>query len=118
MRALVRYFNITLQVFKKPSSLNIPDIPGPKLFVACLSKEAKSEGISLVSNLRQQGIAALLSSGDRSLKAQMRQANGLAVHYVAIIGEDEVKSHTVTLRTMATGDQQTVAVDKLKELLL
>jgi histidyl-tRNA synthetase len=101
----------------KRQEINVPDLPGPKLFVACLGKEAKSEGIRLVSDLRQQGIAALLSGGDRSLKAQLRQANGLTVDYVAIIGEDEVKNNTITLRTMATSEQQTISIDKLKELL-
>jgi histidyl-tRNA synthetase len=101
----------------KRQEVNVPDLPKPKLFVACLGEEAKLEAIRLVSTLRQQGIAAIMATGNRSLKAQLRQANGFAIDRVAIIGEDEVKNHTVTLRNMVTGEQQTVAKDKLPKLL-
>ncbi len=43
-----------------------------------------------------------MATGDRSLKAQLRQADSLGSNYAAIIGEDEVKSGTVTLRNMKT----------------
>ncbi len=102
----------------KRQEVEVPDLPRPKLFVACLGGEAKSKGIRLVSDLRQQGIPVFMSTGDRSLKAQLRQANGLAVDYAAIIGEDEVKTDTIAFRNMATGEQKTVALDKLKELLI
>ncbi len=101
----------------KRQEVNVPDLPKPKLFVACLGEEAKLEAIRLVSNLRQQGIAAIMATGDRSLKAQLRQANGFAIDHVAIIGEDEVKNHTATLRNMVTGEQQTMAKDNLPTLL-
>jgi histidyl-tRNA synthetase len=59
----------------------------------------------------------LTAYSDKSLKAQLRQANNLSVKYTAIIGEDEVKNGTVTLRDMSTSDQRTVPVNKLTELL-
>jgi len=101
----------------KRQEVNVPDLPKPRLFIACLGEEAKLEATKLISNLRQQGIAAIMATGDRSLKAQLRQANGFAIDHVAIIGEDELKSHAVTLRNMANGEQKTVAADKLTSLL-
>ncbi len=101
----------------KKQEIDVPVLPKTKLFVAYLGEEAKSEAIKLVSNLRQQSIAAIMATGDRSLKAQLRQANGFAIDRVAIIGEDEVKNQVITLRNMETGEQQTVAMDKLPGLL-
>ena len=101
----------------KKQEVNVPDLPETELFVACLGDEAKLAATRLISDLRQQGISAILATGDRSLKAQLRQANGLAINRVAIIGEDEIKNHAVTLRNMVTGEQQTVAMDKLSGLL-
>lgn len=101
----------------KRQEVNIPDLPKPRLFIAWLGAEAKLEAIKLVSNLRRHGIAVIMATGDRSLKAQLRQANGFAIDQVAIIGEDELKNHAVTLRNMANGEQQTIAIDKLSSLV-
>lgn len=101
----------------KKQAVFVPETPSPKLFIACLGDEAKLIAMRLASDLRQQHISVLVSSGDKSLKAQLRQANDFAVDYTAIVGEDEIKNHVVTLRHMATGEQQTVPVDKLAQLL-
>ena len=101
----------------KRQEVFVPEIPSPKLFIACLGDEAKLIAMRLASDLRQQHISVLMSSGGKSLKAQLRQANDFAVDYAAIIGEDEIKNHAVTLRHMATGEQQTIPVDKLAQLL-
>ncbi|MCH7552701.1 MAG: histidine--tRNA ligase, partial [Chloroflexi bacterium] len=50
----------------------------------------------------------LAASGERSLKAQMRQADALGVAYAAIIGERELQGGTVTLRRLADGSQEMV----------
>jgi histidyl-tRNA synthetase len=56
--------------------------------------------------------------GDKSLKAQLKQANKLGVRYAVIIGEEEVKAGTVTLRDMTSAEQKTMPVIQLLELLL
>jgi histidyl-tRNA synthetase len=47
----------------------------------------------------------------------MRQANSLGVRFAVIIGEEEIKTGTVVLRTMATAQQKTVPVNDLPGLL-
>jgi histidyl-tRNA synthetase len=101
----------------KKQEVAVPALPKPSLLIAYLGEEAKLQGMMLLSGLRQQGVSALMATGDRSLKAQLRQANGLAIDQVAIIGEDEVKNNAVTLRNMVTGEQQTVAIDNLAALI-
>jgi len=93
------------------------DLPAPPIFVAHLGNEAKLQAVKLVSTLRKGGIAAIMATGDRSLKGQLRQANSLGSSYAVIIGEDEVQSGAVTLRNMMTGEQRTVSPAELGELL-
>ena len=38
-------------------------------------------------------------------------------HFVAIIGENEMKNGTVTLKDMTTGEQQQLTVDSLIEAI-
>ena len=96
----------------------IPPVPsGNKVFVAYLGDEAKAEAIKLSAELRRGGIAVICNLGDRSLKAQLRQANALGAAYALIIGEDEVGSRTVVLRNMEKGEQQKVPANEVLGLL-
>jgi histidyl-tRNA synthetase len=101
----------------KRQGVAVPTLPPPTVFVAYLGKDAKDEAIRLTSHLRKSGISALASLSERSLKAQLKQANVSGVRYAVIIGEDEVKSKTVVLRNMAKGEQETIPLDKIAELL-
>jgi histidyl-tRNA synthetase len=72
----------------------------PMAFVAPLGEAAKGIGVQLVSRLRRAGISADMDYAGRSLKSQMRQADKLGAHYVAIIGEDELAGGFVTLKNL------------------
>lgn len=101
----------------KKQRISVPDLPAPKAFVAYLGNEAKLEAVRLASDLRKDGVAVIVATGDRSLKAQLRQADGIGSNHVVIVGEDEMKSQTVTLRNMKTGEQQTVSPTNLRRLI-
>jgi histidyl-tRNA synthetase len=62
-------------------------------------------------------VAAVLAVGDRSLKAQMRQADAARAVYAAIIGQEELASETVVLRRMADGQQERVAIGQVAQWL-
>jgi histidyl-tRNA synthetase len=79
------------------------------LYLASASPEARQPAFTLAIELRRAGISAELDYTHRSLKAQMKDANRLGVRLAALIGEDELKADTLTLRDMVTGDQSTVA---------
>lgn len=96
----------------------IPPAPSAQMvFVAYLGDEAKAEAVKLTAELRRGGIAVVSNLGDRSLKAQLRQANTLGAAYALIIGEEEVDSRTVMLRDMAKGEQRKVSMDEVVGLL-
>ncbi len=80
----------------------------PRVYVAIQTPAARAVAFKLASDLRRQGIPALAASGDRSLKAQMRQADALGAEYAAIIGERELRDGVVALRRLADGAQETV----------
>ena len=51
-------------------------------------------------------MGAILSSGTRALRGQMRQANALGIPYVAILGDDEIQRAEVVIRDMETSSQE------------
>jgi len=98
----------------KKQNVAIPPIPKPKVFIAYLGDEARDEAIKLASTLRRGDIGVIEAVGDKSLKAQLRQANALGVGYAVIIGEEEVRTDTVILRDMTSAEQKTVPINELR----
>jgi histidyl-tRNA synthetase len=82
--------------------------PHLDVFIAPLGAESMTEAFAIVSQLREHGLSCEINALERSLKAQMKQANKLSSHYVVIIGEDEVNSGQVLLKDMHSGEQQLV----------
>jgi histidyl-tRNA synthetase len=101
----------------KARKIKPPGVLKPVAFIAYLGKEAKTEAIKLASQLRNAQIAVILATGDKSLKSQLRQANSLGTNYAIIIGEQEVKTHSVVLRDMITNKQETLPVTELGKAL-
>jgi len=101
----------------KKQAVPVPALAEPRVFIARMGEEAGKEAIKLVSALRRAGIGAMVAMGNKSLKAQLRQANNIGVRHTVIIGEEELKTGTAVLRDMTTGEQKNVPVSKLPELL-
>ena len=97
----------------KKQGVSVPAPPGLQVLIACLGEPAREAAIKLAAVLRRDGVPAVTAAGEKSLKAQLRQANALGVRYAVIIGEDEVKAGTVTLRDMASARQETIGVADL-----
>ena len=70
--------------------------------------------LKVATAFRESGIQTDVYYGDKGMKAKMKYANKLYIPYVAIIGEDEVKNNTVSLKNMFTGEQKTISVDEIK----
>ena len=101
----------------KKQAVPVPPLPRPQVFIAHMGEEARNEAVKLASRLRRAGIGAIEATGDKSLKAQLRQANNLGVRHTVIIGEQELKTGTVVLRDMTTAEQKNVPLNQVLDLL-
>lgn len=74
----------------------------PRVFVVYLGKtpELKAAAVEVTARLRHAGLKTEMSYGDRSAKAQMKQANGSGAAYAVIIGEDELAGDFVTVKDL------------------
>ena len=89
------------------------------VWVIPIGAEAMLPAFSLLNRLRDAGIASDMDHGGKSLKSQMKQANRLGVRTVLMIGEEEARTHQVTLKNMETGEQTRMsaieAINQLKQ---
>lgn len=88
-----------------------------KVYLACLGEKAYREGFKILHHLRQNGISADIDYEDKSLKAQMREADKLKAEFVLIIGDDELKKGVIMVRNMQTKEQKEVKSEKVIEEL-
>ena len=102
----------------KKQGVAIPTLPRPKVFLAYIGDEAKDGAIKQAAKLRREGFGVIMAAGNKSLKAQLRQANNLNVNYAVIIGEQEIKDGTAILRDMTTSEQKSVPLPQLQGLLI
>jgi len=102
----------------KEEKISIPPLPEPVVFIAYLGSEAKNEAIKLAFQLRQVGIATIVAVGDKSLKAQLKQADARGTSYAIIIGKEEIESQSAILRDMKSGEQKIIPLAKVAETLI
>ena len=79
--------------------------------------ENNDRAIEVGSILRNNGINTDVYLENKKIKAKFKYANKLNVPYVAIIGEEEEKNGTVSLKNMETGEQEELSIDRLIELV-
>ena len=104
-------------------SLGTGEIPPPapsRGSVYCVSagEEAFRRNFILLSALRKRGIRGEIDYGDRSLKAQMRQANRMGVDYALIRGAEEIGEGGSKLKDMRTGEEKFFPEDEVVPFII
>jgi histidyl-tRNA synthetase len=91
----------------------LPTAETPDVFFAPLGNEAKLIAARLADEARRDGLSAIVGTGDRSMRARMRQASTSGAKIAVILGDDELRERRATVKDLAGGDQRTVPFDEL-----
>ena len=87
-------------------------------FIAGFGSLGSQAGLTLLNDLRSQGIIADTDHNASTLKTLLRSADRLSAPYVVILGDDEVTRNELILRNMKTKEQESIplatAVSMLK----
>ncbi len=90
-----------------------PGIGRKGLYILRAGSVPYEDMVGLAARLRLSGIPVDFPLSDRSLSKGMKYASSLKYPYVAIMGEEEWEGGKITLRDMATGEQETLSVEEL-----
>ncbi len=71
----------------------------------------------LAVKLRKENLSVDFDYLQRSVKAQMREANKMNARYVLFIGGDEYKEGMIKLKNMATGVEEKVAITEISKTI-
>ena len=87
-------------------------------FIVAADEKSELYAFNLLTNLRRKNISVTMDFAKRSLKAQMKQAAKSGAKFALIIGEDEVKNSTVTIKNLETSTQETISISEVEEKIL
>ena len=80
-------------------------------------KNESEFALRVLEVLQSSGISAELYPDPVKMKKQMQYANRKGVHYVMLIGEEEMKAGHYTLKNMETGEQTKEVLSELIKLI-
>ena len=73
--------------------------------------------IPAATAFRNAGINAEIYTLNKKIKSKFKYADRLKIPYIAIIGEEEQSNGTVSIKNLATGEQETVSVEEAIKII-
>ena len=91
------------------------DLGNADLFIIPLGTQL--DAIKIAAELRDAGKVVEIAFGERGLKGAMKGADKSGAKHVVVLGENEVASGSVELKTMSSGDTKSVRISDLVNAL-
>ena len=107
------------RLFSKLSELNIlneKEQAISKVLVVSMTDNINI-AFNVANKIREAGINTDIYLENKKIKAKFKYADRLKILYVAIIGEEEEKNKTITLKNMETGEQKELNLDDAIDIL-
>ncbi len=100
------------------TSAGFPEEQKPLIYIAGMDETSRNLAFKTALELRGKGVCAEVDHMGRSVKAQFKYADKISAKFVAVIGENEVKTKTVNLKKMSDGTSKEVKIEDLSKYLL
>ena len=95
----------------------LPNATSVDLYLIALGDSTKRFVSTLVNKLRNQDFSVDMAYGDRALKGAMKAADRSGAKFSAVIGETELTNQVFMIKTMETGESQSVTLASLEQFL-
>jgi len=96
--------------------IDAPPPESPVAMIIPLGERAELAGQGLLARLRLAGVAADMAYRG-NMKKRLSRANDAGAAFAVILGDVELDSGEVQLKNLASGEQHSVAFDKIAEVL-
>jgi histidyl-tRNA synthetase len=81
---------------------------GVPIYITAFDQDHLHESLSLAAELRRAGLKVTSQLTPGKLQKQFRQADRIGAGLVLVLGPDEVKEKTVSVKDLRTGDQRSI----------
>ena len=86
---------------------------GTQVLFVNFGKEEANYCLTLLKKLRSEGIKSEIYPSATKMKKQMQYADRKNVEYVLLVGENEMRTNTITVKNMFDGSQKNVTFEQL-----
>lgn len=108
-----RIYDVLLGLEKFPPQA----LSAPTAMVVNFGTQSQDTCLHLLAQLRKAGISSEMYPADDKLKKQFDYATKKGIPYMIFIGEQELTDSTATLKNIISGEQQTMPITEITELL-
>lgn len=102
-----------LLIVMEAEGLGFGDAGSLDVYLVALGPQAMVCGVPYVQSLRRHGLRCEIDYLNRSMKAQMRDANRQQAKFTVILGDNEMAKNSCVVKDMATGAQEEVTLTEL-----
>ncbi|BDQ04344.1 MAG: histidine--tRNA ligase [Ignavibacterium sp.] len=96
--------------------LNLPE-PSIDIYLVRIDNDLLLKISELASQLRKNDLTVDYDYLNRSVKAQMREANKMNSRFVLFVGGDEYKNEELVLKNLSNGQQENIKLSELSTLI-
>lgn len=98
---------------------SLPKISSADAYMVVVGEQAAKQSLLLAEQLRDDipNLKLITHCGGGSFKNQFKRADRSGARWALILGDDEIDQRVVGVKTMATGEQETIAWDALANYL-
>jgi histidyl-tRNA synthetase len=96
--------------------IDAPQPERPTVVLVPLGERAEAAAQAIVAGLRREGVAVDMAYRG-NMKKRLARANSAGATYALIIGDDELDRGEAQLKTLETGEQRAVSLDRLAEAI-
>jgi histidyl-tRNA synthetase len=108
-----RIYDVLTELEKFPANLG----QSAQIIFINFGAESLPYCIKSAARLRAAGFSTLVYPDAVKMKKQMEFANKNHIPYVVFVGETEISSNTLTVKNMTTGEQSTVTMEQLLDMM-
>lgn len=91
--------------------------PKADIFVLFFDENGAKIGLEIIEKFRRNGFYVEYDYETASMKSQMKKANKSGAQVAVILGEEELKNDTVTVKWLDSGEQLTIKLEALENYL-
>ncbi|WP_339714706.1 histidine--tRNA ligase [Cyclobacterium amurskyense] len=91
------------------------EVERTKIMLAYFGEEERDACLGIVASLRKAGIAAEIFPDLAKIKKQFNYAGKKGIPFVGVVGSDELENNTISLKDMASGEQQSITLEEVIE---
>jgi histidyl-tRNA synthetase len=98
---------------------SLPSVDAIDAYLVAVGDAASKQALILAEQLRNEipNIKLITHCGGGSFKNQFKRADRSGARWTLILGDDEITQQVIGVKTMATGEQETIAWDQLADYL-